>query len=270
MSLLGEKTTRKGSHKWQGQEKKKKKVVCVPAYVHGEGRCSPALKARGTSSMVTPVEGVLLPSAVSSVGLATVTEGDVGSVARLDATAIVPGEGTVFIGTGDWVVLLGTVGGDNTVPGDEYGVLLRGEEEKGVGVAVGLGGVPKSVVPPSTLALCTVRGLGAVSKAGGTELKATGGLSAAATVLVGMEAGDNMATVPPLGSSTSAGPEDTSSLVGPVAVGGVGWWGAAAGTAVPPEPGPAAVPTTSGGVLAGARGEAVGSSPSPGREKNEG
>lgn len=220
--------------------------------------------------MVTPVEGVLLPSAVSSVGLATVTEGDVGSVARLDATAIVPGEGTVFIGTGDWVVLLGTVGGDNTVPGDEYGVLLRGEEEKGVGVPVGLGGVPKSVVPPSTLALCTVRGLGAVSKAGGTELKATGGLSAAATVLVGMEAGDNMATVPPLGSSTSAGPEDTSSLVGPVAVGGVSWWGAAAGTAVPPKPGPAAVPTTSGGVLAGARGEAVGSSPSPGREKNEG
>lgn len=51
--------------------------------------------------MVTPVEGVLLPSsAMPLVGLATVTEGDVGSMARLDAIASIPGEGTSFISAG--------------------------------------------------------------------------------------------------------------------------------------------------------------------------
>jgi len=71
--------------------------------------------------MVTPVEGVLLPSsAMPLVGLAAVTEGDVGSMARLGATASVPGEGTSFVSPGGWV---GMAGESNAVPGDECRVL---------------------------------------------------------------------------------------------------------------------------------------------------
>lgn len=175
----------------------------------------PALKACGTSSMVTPVEGVLLPSsAMPLLGLATVSEGDVGSMARLD-TAIVPGEGTSFISADGWV---GMAGESNAVPGDECRVLLSGEEEeKDAGVPTGLGFVPKSVVPLARLE-CAVQGLKTVSRVGGTELGATDRLSAAVTVFVGVEAVDRMAVVLSLRPPTSG---DTPLLVGPSAVRGV-------------------------------------------------
>lgn len=124
----------------------------------------------------------------------------------------------------------------------------------------GLGFVPESVVPLAMLE-CAVQGLRTVSKVGGTELGATDGLSAAVTVFVRVEAGDSMAVVLPLRPPASG---DTPLLVGPAAVRGVDWWGAAVGTDVPPEPGPADVPTTGKGVR-----DAMGSSPSPGREKNK-
>lgn len=122
-------------------------------------------------------------------------------------------------------------------------------------MSTGLGFVPKSVVPLATLE-CAVQGLRTVSRVGGTELGATDGLSAAVMVFVRVEARDNMAVVLPLRSPTSG---DTPLLVGPTAVRGVDWWGAAVGTGVPPEPGPADVPTTGNG----ARDGATGSSPSP-------
>lgn len=52
--------------------------------------------------MVTPVERVVLPVAMASaaVGLVTVTGGDVGSTARLDAMASVPREGTSLVSAG--------------------------------------------------------------------------------------------------------------------------------------------------------------------------
>lgn len=52
--------------------------------------------------MVTPVERVVLPVAMPSavVGLITVTGGDVGSTARLDAMASVPREWNSSVSAG--------------------------------------------------------------------------------------------------------------------------------------------------------------------------
>lgn len=156
---------------------------------------SPALRARGTSSMVTPV---VFSEAVAwaSVGLITVTGGEVGSVARLGAMASVPREGTSLASSGGWVTagLTGMGVGDGPVPGGEVGWLL-GREGAGDGTAssVGLAAGPKSRVLLARLAGFAVRG---ASGAAGTELglEATEGPSAVAMELTGTEAGDSAAT----------------------------------------------------------------------------
>jgi len=227
--------------------------------------------------MVTPVERVVFPVAMASaaVGLVTVTGGDVGSTARLDATASVSREGTSLVSAGGWVVwgLMRTGVGDKTIPGDEFRSPV-GREEDGddAGIPVGLGAAPRSVVPLAKLAVFAVRRPGSVSKVGGLELglKATDGLSVVVMVATGMElmvmeagAGDSATAGVVLWPFPSVGPEDIPSPAGPVDVGSEGWPGAGMGTAASLEPSPDGVPSEGKGGLAGARGDAVESSPSP-------
>lgn len=217
--------------------------------------------------MVTPVERVVLPVASAVVGLATVTGGDVGSTARLDAMASVPREGTSSVSAGGWVVsgLVRTTGvGDKTVPGDECRSLVGREDEEDAGTPVGLGDAPISVVPLAKLAVFAVRGPGAVSEVGGTELglEVTDGPSAA---VMEVGAGDGAAVGVALWPPPSAGLEITPSPAGPLDVGAGGWPGAGVRKAMSLEP----VPTEGEGGLLGTRGDTEESSPSPGgRERN--
>lgn len=212
-----------------------------------------------------------MATASAAVGLVTVTGGDVGSAARLDAMARVPSEGTSLVSIGGCVVpgLMRTGVGDKTVAGDEYRWLVAREEDEDddAGIPVGLGAALKSIVPLAKLAVFAVRRPGAVSKVGGTELglEATDELSAMVTVLTVTEegGGDSAAAAVALWPSPSAGPEDTPSLAGPVDMGSEVWPGAGTGTAVSLEASPAGVPSEGKGGLAGARGNAVESSPSP-------
>lgn len=215
--------------------------------------------------MVTPVERVVLP--VASVGLAAVTGGDVGSTARLDAMASVPREGTTSVSVGGWVVpgLMGTTGvGDKTVPGDECGSLVGREDGEDAGTPVGLGDAPKSVVLLAKLAVFAVRGPGAVSGVGGTELglEVTDAPSAA---VMEVGAGGGAAVGVALWPPASAGLEVTPSPAGPLAAGTEGWPGAGVGKAVSLEP----VPSEGDGGLLGTRGDTEESSPSPGRERKK-
>lgn len=138
--------------------------------------------------MVTPVERVVLPVAAATVGLVTVSGGDVGSAARLDAMTSVPREGTSLVSAGGWVVpgLMRTGVGDKTIPGDEYRSLVGGEEEDDAGTPAELGAALKSIVLLAKLAVFAVRRPGAVSKVGGTELglEAADGLSVRVMVAV--------------------------------------------------------------------------------------
>lgn len=158
-------------------------------------------------------------------------------MARLDAMASVPREGTSLVSSGGWVVAgLTRMGvGDGPIPGGEVGSLV-GREEGGDGtaVSVGLEAAPKSTVLLARLAVFAVRGAGAASEAGGTEP----GLEAAVT-----GAGDSAATgVLALWPSPSRGLEDVPSPEGPVDKDSSGWPGAGVGkslesgfTGTPPQ-----------------------------------
>lgn len=224
------------------------------------GWCSPALRARGTSSMVTPVvfsEAV----ASASVGLITVTGGGVGSMARLDAMASVPREGTSLVSSAGWVApgLTRTGVGDKPVPGGERGSLV-GREEGGdsAAVPVGLEAAPKSMVLLARLAGLAVRRAGADSKVG---LEGTEGSSVVATV-TDTGAGDRAATgVVALWPSPSRGLEDVPSAEGPVDEGGEGWPGAGVGTSL--ESGFTGTPPQRKGGRMGMRADSGEPSPSP-------
>lgn len=218
--------------------------------------------------MVTPVvfsEAV----ASASVGLITVTGGGVGSMARLDAMASVPREGTSLVSSGGWVApgLTRTGVGDKPVPGGEWGSLV-GREEGGdsAAVPVGLEAAPKSIVLLARLAVLAVRRAGADSKVGGTELglEGTEGWSVVATELTVTEtgAGDRAATgVVALWPSPSRGLEDVPSAEGPVDKGGEGWPGAGVGTSL--ESGFTGTPPQRNGGRMGMRADSGEPSPSP-------
>lgn len=205
------------------------------------------------------------------VGLITVTGGDVGSMARLDAMASVPREGTSLVSSGGWVApgLARTGVGDKPVPGGEEGSLV-GREEGGAGAAVpvGLEAAPKSIVLLARLAVFAVRRAGAVSKAGGAGLglEAAEGPSVVAVELTVTEAGagDSAATgVVALWPSPSTGLEDVPSPEGPVDKGSEGWPGAGVGTSASLESGFTGTPPQRKGGLMGLRGDSGESSPSP-------
>lgn len=230
----------------------------------------PALRARGTSSMVTPV---VFSEAVASawVGLITVTGGDVGSMARLDAMASVPREGTSLVSSGGWVApgLTRTGVGDKPILGGEEGSLVGREEEgDGAAVPVGLEAAPKSIVLLARLAVFAVQRAGAVSKVGGTGLglEAVEGPSVVAVELsvTVTGAGDSAATgVVALWPSPSTGLEDVPSPEGPGDKGSEGWPGAGVGTSASLESGFTGTPPQRKGGLMGLRGGSGESSPSP-------
>lgn len=224
---------------------------------------------------MTPVERVVLPVAIASaaVGLATVTGGDVGSMARLDDMASDPREVMSLVSAGGWVLLgvMRTGVGNTVVLGDEYRWLVWREEDD-AGVPVGLAAVPRSTMLFAMLAVFDVRRPGAVSKVGGTELglEARDGLCAAVMVATVVEltvteagAGDSATARVTLWPPPSTSPEDVPSPAGPVDMGSDGWPGAGVRTTLSLEPGPTCTPSEGKGGLAGARGDAVASLPSP-------
>lgn len=172
--------------------------------------------------------------------------------------------------------------GDKTVPVDEYLSLVGRKEEEDddddAGIPVGLGAVPKSIVPVAKVAVFAVRRPVAVSKVGGTELglEATDGLSAIVMMAAVMELtltetgpGDSAAVGVALRLSPSAGLEDASSPAGSVDTGSKGWPGGDLGRTASLEPGPTGIPSEGKGGLVGARGDAVKPSPSPRSEKRK-
>lgn len=199
----------------------------------------------------------------ASVGLITVTGGDVGSVARLGAMASVPREGTSLASSGGWVTagLTRTGVGDRPVPGGEVGWLL-GREGAGDGTAssVGLAAAPKSRVLLARLAGFAVRGASGVA---GTELglEAMEGPSVA-MALTGTGAGGSAPTgVLALWPSPSRVLEDVPSPEGPVDKGSWGWPGAGVGPSL--ESGFTGTPPQSKGGWMGMRGGSGESWPSP-------
>lgn len=217
--------------------------------------------------MVTPV--VFSDAAASpSVGLVTVTGGDVGSMARLDATSSVGREGTSLGSSGGWVGpgLTRTGVGDKATPGGDGGTLVGGEEGgEGAAVSVGLGAAPKSTVLLARLAGSAVRRAGAASEPEGTEL----GLEGPSVVAVELTvtetgAGDSAATAAvALWPSPSGGLEDVSSPEGPVDEDGEGWPGAGVGTSASLESCFTGTPPQRNGGRMGMRCDSGESSPSP-------
>lgn len=218
--------------------------------------------------MVTPV--VFSEAAASpSVGLITVTGGDVGSMARLDAMTSVPREGTSLGSSGGWVGPgpTRTGVGAKAIPGGDEGTLVGREEGgEGAAVSVGLGAAPKSTVLLARLAVFAVRRAGAVSEVGGTELGLEGP-SAVAVELTVTEtgAGDSAATgAVALWPSPSRGREDVPSPEGPVDKDSEGWPGAGVGTSPSLKSGFTGEPPQRSGGRMGMRGGDSGeSSPSP-------
>lgn len=209
------------------------------------------------------------------VGLTTVTGGDVGSTARLEAMASVPREGTSSVSGGGWVVpgLTRRGVGTKAMPGGDWGSLAGGEEGgDGPAVSVGLGAAPKSKVLLARLAVFAVRRAGAVSAVGGTELGPEGPSVAAVELTVtDTGAGDAAATgaVALWWASPSGGLEDVSSPEGPVDEDNEGWPGAGVGTSASLESGFTGTPPQRKGGRMGSRGDSGESSPSPSSETKE-
>lgn len=224
--------------------------------------------------MMTPV--VFSEAAASpSTGLTTVTGGDVGSMARLEAMASVPREGTSLLSSGGWVAPGFTRKGvgAKAIPGGERGSLAGGEEGgDGTAVSVGLGATPKSMVLLARLAVFAVWRAGAVSTAGGTELGPEGpSVVAVELTVTETGAGDSAATgaVALWWPSPSGGLEDVSSPEGPVDEDSEGWPGAGVGTSASLESGFTGEPPQRKGGWMGSRGDSGESSPSPGSETKE-